>query len=154
MSHVNAVSAGMSRSAAFPITSVIVVPANKKSSDLIRGRYLGQEELVQIVDPASVMNDLLGTIFTVRGYVMAAVLIVGVATLATMVLVFILSLQLRRREMETMEKIGGSRLRMRGLVAVEILGVLGTGVLVAGVLSALTGWFATAVTRMFIALAL
>jgi putative ABC transport system permease protein len=136
----------------FPITSVIVVPENKKSSDLIRGRYLGQKEPVQIVAPASVMDDLLGTIFTVRGYVMVAVLVVGVATLATMVLVFILSLQLRRREMETMEKIGGSKARIRGLVAVEILGVLGSGVLVAGALSALTGWLAAVVTRMFVAL--
>jgi putative ABC transport system permease protein len=98
------------------------------------------------------MDDLLGTIFTVRGYVMAAVLIVGIATLATIVLVFLLSLQLRRREMETMEKIGGAKPRIRGLVAVEILGVLGSGVLVAGVLSALTGWFATAVTRMLVTL--
>jgi hypothetical protein len=54
--------------------------------------------------------------------------------------------------METMEKTGGSRSRIRGLVALEILGVLGCGVLVAGVLSALTGWFATAVTRMLVAL--
>jgi putative ABC transport system permease protein len=98
------------------------------------------------------MDDLLDTIFTVRGYVMVAVLVVGIATLATMVLVFVLSLQLRRREMETMEKIGGSKTRIRGLVAIEILGVLGGGVLLAGVLSALTGWFAAAVTRMLVAL--
>jgi hypothetical protein len=32
---------------------------------------------------------------------------VGLATLATMALVFVLSLQLRRREIETMRKIGG-----------------------------------------------
>jgi ABC-type antimicrobial peptide transport system permease subunit len=66
--------------------------------------------------------------------------------------VFILSLQLRRRELETMEKIGGSSSRIRGLVAIEILGVLGAGVMVAGVLAALTGWFATAVTRMLVSL--
>jgi putative ABC transport system permease protein len=138
--------------ATFPITSVIVVPEDQKSSDLLRGHYLSDAEQVQIIAPANVMDDLLGTIFTVRGYVMAAVLIVGIATLATMILVFILSLQLRRREMETMQRIGGSRSRIRGLVAVEILGVLGCGVLVAGVLSALTGWFATAVTRILVAL--
>jgi putative ABC transport system permease protein len=78
--------------------------------------------------------------------------VLAVATLATMALVFMLSLQLRRREIETMEKIGGSKARVRSLVAVEILGVLGSGVIVASVLSALTGWFATTVTRMLIAL--
>ena len=83
---------------------------------------------------------------------MVAAIVLAVATLATMALVFILSLQLRRREMETMQKIGGSKARIHGLVAVEILGVLGSGVLMAGVLSALTGWFATNATRMLIAL--
>lgn len=138
--------------AVFPITSVIVVPEDKKSSDLLRGRYLSSEEQVQIVEPATVMDDLLGTIFTVRGYVIVAMLVVGFATLATMTLVFTLSLQLRRREMETMEKIGGSRGRIRGLVAVEILGVLGGGVLLAGGLAVLTAWSATAVTRVLVSL--
>jgi len=138
--------------ATFPITAAIVVPEDKKSSDLLRGRYLSDEERVQVLEPAAVMDDLLGTIFTVRGYIMVAVFIVGIATLATMTLVFILSLQLRRREMETMEKIGCSRSRIRALVSLEIVGVLGGGVVLAGILSALTGWLATAVTRMLVAL--
>lgn len=138
--------------ATFPITSVIVVPKDKKSSDLLRGRYLSETEQVQVVEPAAVVDDLLRTVFTVRGYVMAAVIIVGVATLATMVLVFLLSLQLRRREMETMEKIGGSKSRIGGLIAVEILGVLGGGVILASILAALTGWFATTVTRVVVTL--
>ena len=69
-----------------------------------------------------------------------------------MALVFALSLQLRRRELETLRKIGGSGLRIRGVVAVEILGVLGSSVLIAGALSALTGCFATAVTSLPVAL--
>jgi putative ABC transport system permease protein len=69
-----------------------------------------------------------------------------------MALVFILSLQLRRREMETMEKIGGSKARIHSLAAVEILGVLVGGSLLAGLVSAMTGWFAGTVTRMLIAL--
>ncbi len=138
--------------ATFPLTAVIVLPKDDKSNTRLQGRYLGEDQRVQIVKPAAVMDDLLGTIFAVRRYVMVAVIILAVATLATMALVFILSLQLRRREMETMQKIGGSKARIRGLVVVEILGVLGSGVLVAGALSALTGWFATTVTRMLIAL--
>ncbi len=138
--------------ATFPLTSVIVVPQDQKSSALLRGRYLSDDERVQIVEPTEVMDDLLSTIFTVRGYVMVAVLVVGIATLATMTLVFILSLQLRRREMETMRRIGGARSRLRALVAFEILGVLGGGLVLAGMLSALTAWFATAVTRMLVVL--
>jgi putative ABC transport system permease protein len=136
----------------FPVTSVVVLPNEDKSGALLQGRYLGDDEQVQVVKPVDVMEDLLGTIFTVRTYVMAGVVVLAIATLATMALVFILSLQLRRREMETMEKIGGSGARIRSLVAVEILGVLGAGVVLAGVLAALTGWFATTVMRMLIAL--
>ena len=69
-----------------------------------------------------------------------------------MTLVFVLSLQLRRREMQAIAKIGGSRIQIVGLVAVEILSVLGAGVLLAAALSALTGWFATAMTRVFLLL--
>ena len=98
------------------------------------------------------MNDLLGTIFRVRGFVMAAVLVLAVATLATMALVFLLSLQLRRREIESMQKIGGSRGRIRGVLAVEILAVLGLGILIAIALALLTSWYATSVTRALIAL--
>jgi putative ABC transport system permease protein len=83
---------------------------------------------------------------------MVAVVIMGLATGATMVLVFLLSLELRRREMETMAKLGGARARIRGLVAVEIVCVIGAGMLLAGVLAAITGWFATALTRMFVML--
>lgn len=138
--------------AKFPITSVIVIPKDAKSSTLLQGRYLREEEQVQIVRPDEVMGDLLGTIFTVRGYVLVAAIILGLATLATMTLVFVLSLQLRRREMQAIAKIGGSRIQIVGLVAVEILGVLGAGMLLAAALSALTGWFATAMTRVFVSL--
>ena len=138
--------------ATFPVTSVIAIPRDRKSSDLLRGGYLGEDEQVQIVRPMDVMDDLLETVFTVRSYVMVAVMIVGVTTLVTITLVFILSLQLRRREMETLWKIGGSRFRIGCVVAMEIVGVIGTGVLSAGGLSLLTGWFAPAVTRMLIML--
>jgi putative ABC transport system permease protein len=136
----------------FPVTSVIAIPKDRKSSDLLRGGYLGEDEQVQIVEPADVMDDLLETIFTVRSYIMVAVMIVGITTLVTMALVFILSLQLRRREMETIRKIGGSRFRVGGVVAMEILGVIGAGFLLATGLSVLTGWFAPVVTRMLIML--
>ena len=55
-------------------------------------------------------------------------------------------------EIETMEKIGGSRLRIQTLLIAEILSVLVTGAILAGILCALTGWFATAVTRLLVSL--
>ena len=138
--------------ATFPVTCVIAIPRDRKSSDLLRGGYLSEDEQVWIVRPIDVMDDLLETVFTVRSYVVAAVMIVGATTLVTMTLVFILSLQLRRGEMETLRKIGGSRFRIGAVVAMEIVGVIGTGLLLVGGLSLLTGWCAPAVTRMLIGL--
>jgi putative ABC transport system permease protein len=138
--------------ATFPITSVIAIPKDQKSSDLLRGGYLSENEQVQVIEPIDVMADLLETVFTVKSYIMVAVVIVGATTLVTMTLVFILSLQLRRREMETLRKIGAARFRMGGVVAMEILGVIGAGLLLASGLSLLTGWFAPAVTRMLVLL--
>ena len=136
--------------AEFPITSLIAVPNDEKSSTLLQGRYLGGDELVQIVRPRSVMDELLQTILTVRRYITIAVGVVGLVTLATMILVFMLSLQLRRREMETMMKIGGSRMRITSLIAAEVVGVIGTGVVLAGLLSLATLWLATAATEQIV----
>ena len=135
--------------AGFPMTGLIVVPADQKSSTLVEGRYLGDES-VQMLRPSRVMAELLGTVLTIRRFLMFAVLLLGSATVATIVLVFALSLQLRRREMDTMIKIGGTRSRLVSLVAVEILGVLLAGVTVAGSLTLMTSWLASSATRWLV----
>jgi putative ABC transport system permease protein len=136
----------------FPITAVIAVPKDEKSSTLLQGRYLGDKELVQILQPAAVMDDLLRTILTVRRYILLAVGVMAIATFATMTLVFMLSLQLRRREMETIVKIGGSRVRVVFLVAAEVLGVIVTGVALALLLSLGTSWLGATATRLLVQL--
>ena len=129
---------------------VIAVPHDEKSSAILQGRYLANDQRVQIVRPSEVMEDLLGTVFTVGRYVTAAVLVVGITTLATMALVFLLSLQLRRRELETMIKIGGSPLRIASIVGAEVVGVLGLGAILASLLAIATSWFAADATRLLI----
>ena len=58
------------------------------------------------------MDELLQTILTVRRYILIAVALVAMATLASMTLVFMLSLQLRRREMETISGSANSACRV------------------------------------------
>jgi len=136
--------------AEFPITAVIAVPQDEKSAALLQGRYLAEEELVQIVKPDVVMEDLLATILTVQSYVVMAVIVLGVSTLATAALVFMLSIRLRRREIGTMVKIGGSRSSILGVLASEILGVLLLSVVLAGGLTFLTSRFGSAIIRALI----
>ncbi|MCO6454143.1 MAG: hypothetical protein J5I93_02405 [Pirellulaceae bacterium] len=136
----------------FPITAVIAVPRDERSATLLQGRYLSRDELLQIVRPTDVMGDLLRTVLTVRRYVVAAVAIVSLSTLGTMLLVIVLSLQLRRREMETMFKIGGSPLRMAAIVGTEILTVLLAGGGLALLLVLLTRWLSSDAARWLVQL--
>ena len=74
-------------------------------------------------------------------------MLVAIATLATAALVFLLSLRLRRREIETMTKIGGSRLSIGSVLVSEVVAVLVAGVLLAGGLTVLTSRFGSEVIR-------
>ena len=133
-----------------PLTAVVVVPPDQKSSALLQGRYQGDDEVAQITRPVTVMNELLGTILTVQSFITAGAVIVGIATLATAALVFMLSLRLRRREIETLFKIGGSRLSVASVMTSEIVAVLLAGVILAGGLTFLTSQFGSAAIRAFI----
>jgi putative ABC transport system permease protein len=131
----------------FPVQAVIAVPHDEKASALLQGRYLGDDERVQVIRPLAVMTELLDTILTVQAYVVTAVLVVGLATLATAVLVIVLSLRLRKREIDTMVKIGAARGRVAAVLATEIVTVLGLGVLLAAGLTGLTAAYGSELIR-------
>jgi hypothetical protein len=72
------------------------------------------------------------------------------STLATAVLVFLLSLRRRRREIETMVKAGAAPGFVRAVLATEVLVVLVAGLGLAAGLTALTSRFGAAVVRALI----
>ena len=133
----------------YPLTAVIAVPKNDKSATILMGRYEG-EQPSRIVRPAAVIEDLLETVFTVQGFVVAALGLVGGATFAVAGLVFLLSLRLRRREIETMIKIGGSRMAVGSLLVSEVAVVLVLAAVLASGLTALTRAFGAAAIRTFL----
>jgi putative ABC transport system permease protein len=108
----------------FPITAAIVLPRDDKGAALLLGRYQDPAQIVQLVRPSVVIERLMETIFTVRRYLMIAALLVGVSTLLSVLLIFLLSLRLRQREIQTLTKIGASRLRIGGMLAAEVAMVL------------------------------
>jgi len=77
----------------------------------------------------------LATVLTVERFVVATLVLLGATTLATAGLVFLLSLRLRRREMETLVRLGASGRRIAALMAAEIVGVIGTAAALAGLLT-------------------
>ena len=134
----------------YPVSGVIAVPHDEKSRVILMGRFGGEEETNQVVDPITVLEELLDTVLTIQNYVVAAILIVGVSALATAALVFLLSLRLRRREIDTMVKIGGSRTRIGMVLISEVVVVLVLAVTLAGGLTLLTASVGSAVIRSLI----
>ena len=134
----------------FPITAVVALPHDQKSSTLLQGRYLADNERMQAVMPSDVMEELLRTVLTVQNYFIAGVLVIGLSTLTLSILVFALSLRLREREIETMHRIGGSRHRVAGLLAAEVgvVVVLATGL--ATVMTLMAGHLGEWLIRMVI----
>lgn len=126
---------------AFPVDAVLAVPRDRKSGILLRGRYQEGESVVQMIVPSHIIDELLATMFSVRNYVVLGSIGVGVATLMTVALVFVLSVQLRQREIETIRKIGGARQRLIGILAAEILMIVLAGVVIAGTLTAVVSRF-------------
>jgi putative ABC transport system permease protein len=119
----------------FPLSAVIAAPLDAKSGVLLEGRYQTPDFRVRVVRPAEVMDELLATVFTVRQYVLAAVALVGAATLATIALVFLLSIRLRRAEIRTMTRIGATPGRVAAILGTEVVLVLVASGLLAGLLT-------------------
>jgi putative ABC transport system permease protein len=129
----------------FPVDAVVVVPRDHKSGVVLRGRYQEPGQSVQMVVPRAVVDDLVDTMFSVRNAMLAVSVGLALATIATAVLVFALSVRLRRREIETMRKIGASRRRIRAILACEVLLVVVASLLIAGALTALVSRFGSVV---------
>ncbi len=127
--------------AGFPVDSIIVVPRDHKSGVVLRGRYGEPDSGAQMIVPRGVVDDLVATMFSVRDIIFAVGIAMAVATIATVVLIFALSIRYRRREIETMWKIGAAPGRIRAILATEILLVIVASVVIAGALTALVSRF-------------
>jgi putative ABC transport system permease protein len=124
--------------ATFPIGAVVVVPHDEKSAAILRGRYQDPKATVQLLVPHQIVAETLDLVFRVKRFFDAQSLLVGVATGLLLALVVLLSLRLRRGEMETMFKIGCGRWMVFWLQATEILIVLTAGASIASVLAWMT----------------
>ena len=103
----------------FPLTAVIAVPHDAKSATLLMGRYLPETGEVQLIRPLDVVQALLRNIFKIQRVLNIVFAVVSVAMLLTIFLVIVLSLRLRRPEIETMYRLGCSRLKMAQFLAAE-----------------------------------
>jgi len=135
----------------FPLTSIIAVPPDQKNATLLRGRY-HDNELLQLVLPGKVLDDLLETVFAVQNYVILGLAILSLATVAVITLVFLLSQQLRKGEFHTLSRIGASRGYISVLIASEIGFVFLISALLAAGLTYVTRYYAMQILQSFLTL--
>ncbi len=115
-----------------PLSAIVVVPHDRKSATMLKAHF-SMSQTVRVLDPAKVVRELLGLVFRVKRFFDANFALITVSTALFIVLVVMLSYRLRKREMETMFKIGCSRSMTFWLQAAELGIVLVMGLGLAGV---------------------
>ncbi|MFH1748992.1 MAG: hypothetical protein ABIG44_18325 [Planctomycetota bacterium] len=119
-----------------PLSAIIVLPASEKAATMLKARYnLSTTERMLV--PTDVINELLGLVFRVKRFFDANFALIAVSTVLFIVLVVLLSLRIRQREMETMFKIGCGRLMACWLQIAELAIVLVLSIVLAGSLALL-----------------
>ena len=132
----------------YPIAAVIAVPYDDKSGTILRGRYLSRNETLQINKPEEVIDGLLQNIFRIKNVLDAVISVVALATILAVILVFALSLRLRQREIQTIFKLGCSRLTIARLVSAEIFIIVLTSGLLCGVMIMVVNQVSNDLVRM------
>ena len=114
----------------YRVTAVIALPNDTKSGTILRGRYISDGVTNQIIKPADVIDGLLQSIFRIKNVIDAVIFLVGLATTLAIILVFALSLRLRQQEVQTIFKLGCSRMTIARLMGAEIfIIIMGSAVL-------------------------
>lgn len=128
--------------ATFPLTSILVLPHDARSSTQIKGRYR-ISETAQLLVPRDVVEEVLGFVFQLKTFFDANVALVSVATTLLLGLIVLLVLQVRAAEFQTLRRIGCSRARLAAIVGCEfglVLAAGGIGALLVALL--LASWIA------------
>ncbi len=127
----------------FPISSVIAVPPDDASGTKLMGRFVSDSSKVRMVEPPKVVEQLLAIVFRVKKFFDAAAWLIGVVSILFLILVTLLTLRLRKREMETMFKLGCSRGTIAQLQLAEMAIVLGISLVLALCVAGLVQRFGT-----------
>ena len=114
----------------FPLTALIVDPAGEDEAERQKSRiriaaHFNHTETRQALVPLDVVQELLDLVFAIQRLFNVNVMIIAAAVGGLFLLVVFLSLQLRRKEFETLFKIGIARKSMRQLVMAEYALIFG-----------------------------
>ncbi len=122
----------------YPVTSLIAVAPNAKSHTILKARYRESNDS-QAVVPQTVVRSMMDIVFRVKQFLDAIFAMVLGSTLLFVILVMLLSLRIRKKEFQTLAKIGSSRSTVLALQLSELAllltasGIL-SGTMLAGLL--------------------
>jgi len=134
----------------YPVSAVIFVPNDHKSSTILRGRFEAGELSNQIVVPTKVVENLLQSIFKIKQIFDTVFLLVGFATLLILGLIVTLSLRLRREEIYTMFTIGSSRAKVFEILTFELIMLITLSTTLTLIMYYITGYFVDDFMRAYI----
>ncbi len=134
---------------AFPLTAVIALPHDQKSETLLMGRYQSDDQAAQILQPADIVDELLQMVFRAKQFFDLGGFVLMAVTGMFLTLVVLLSRRLRRREMQTLVKLGCSRYMIVAMQTAELSLVMLVSVLSAGALSIVTLAIAPSLLRIW-----
>lgn len=132
----------------YRVTAVIALPNDTKSGTILRGRYISDGATNQILKPADVIDGLLQNIFRIKNVIDAVIFFVGLATALAIILVFALSLRLRQREIQTIFKLGCSRMTIARLMGAEIFIIIVSSTVLCVLMIAVVNHFSNDLVRM------
>lgn len=135
-------------SQAYPLSAVLLLPADERAEAILAGRYLKADQPLQLIRPLDEFHSLMGTLFRLESMALAVFAVLAVAAFSVAALVFALTFKLRKREFATLADLGVSvpgLWRVRGLEVVMVALLAAT---VAGGLVALAHWQAPAVVTL------
>jgi putative ABC transport system permease protein len=124
---------------ALPLTAIVALPRDPKAGAILRGRYQVAEH-AQILVPREVIDEIAEFVLRLKAFFDANVLLVGVSTALFFGLVVLLTVRLRRQEIETLTRIGASRAAVFRMFVVEFGLVVAVGAALAAVLAGLGLW--------------
>jgi putative ABC transport system permease protein len=123
--------------ASFPLSAVAIFPPNQRDHDILLGE-MALSEKYQAVRPVEVVDTVLEIVLRIQQGLWVYFSVLLFSTLAFFCLVLSLSLQLRKRELLLMKRIGGSQKTIFSVIFAEIIIVVAISMVVCCALSAST----------------
>ncbi|MBL9149914.1 MAG: hypothetical protein JNM94_14585 [Phycisphaerae bacterium] len=108
----------------FPMHAIVVVPRTEKAATLLQGSFQRRDEPLQIVRPIEALERLLREILRIERLLHVILVAVAIVTATVVVVVFALSVKLRRDELTTMVRLGAARGTVALLVGAELVLIL------------------------------